>query len=124
MVRRAACLMAALAMSACQSNPKQTVLNLDTTDRKWSSKACVQARKAVFEYDDGERLRGAAGLANVVTPYVGSAAALLLSWRKDPTRARLNEQVRRACVSPPKRMATPTRTAGRPAPAPARGGRS
>jgi hypothetical protein len=48
-------------VAGCQTNPKQTVLNLDTTDRKWSSPRCVAARKAVHRYNDGERLRAAAG---------------------------------------------------------------
>jgi hypothetical protein len=94
----------ALLLAACQTNPKQTVLNLDTTDPRWKSRGCVQARRAVFEYNDGERLRGLAGLANHATPYVGTAASTLLNWRKDPERARLNEKVRAACVSPPRRL--------------------
>ncbi len=103
MMRQLAALGAAVVLAGCQTNPKQTVLNLDTTDRKWSSRECVQARRAVFEYNDGERLRGLAGLANHVTPYVGTAAQTLLNWRKDPERERLNAIVRGACVSPPKR---------------------
>lgn len=92
----------AVLAAGCQTNPKRTVLNLDTTDRRWSSKACVAARKAVYEYNDGEVTRGAVGMANNVTPFVGTAAAALLSWRKDPERARLNERVRQACVTPPR----------------------
>jgi hypothetical protein len=102
MSRRLAVVAAALTLAACQTNPKQTVLNLDTTDRKWSSRQCVQARKAVFRYNDGERVRAAAGLANFVTPYVGTAASTLLNLGKDPQRERLNAVVRASCVSPPK----------------------
>jgi hypothetical protein len=89
-------------VAGCQTNPKQTVLNLDTTDRKWSSPRCVAARKAVHRYNDGERLRAAAGLANYVTPYVGTAVSTLLNLGKDPERERLNAIVRAECVSPPK----------------------
>ena len=98
--------LAALALgtsvTACQTNPKQTVLNLDTTDRKWLSPRCVAARKAVHRYDDGERLRAAAGLANYVTPYVGTAVSTLLNLGKDPQRERLNAIVRAECISPPR----------------------
>ena len=107
MWRRAAATGLALMVAGCQANPKLTVLNLDTTDRRWTSRKCVEARRAVFLYNDGERLRGLAGLANHLTPYAGTAAVSLMSWRKDPERARLNERVRIACVSPPKRAAAP-----------------
>jgi hypothetical protein len=52
--------------------PKQTVLNLDTTDRKWMSRECVRHRKAVADYNDGERTRGVLGLADFAAPFVGT----------------------------------------------------
>ncbi len=76
------------------------MLDLDTTDRRWTSRDCVRARKAVADYDDGQRTRGIVGLANYVAPYAGTAAATFLSWRKDPQRAELNGIVQRACVTP------------------------
>ena len=100
MLRQALMVGVLLLASACQTNPKQTVLNLDTTDRKWNSRACVQHRKAVADYNDGERARGVVGLANFATPYVGTAASLLMSWRKDPIRAELNRRVEQACITP------------------------
>ena len=93
-------LTAALMLASCQTNPKQTVLNLDTTDRKWASRECVAARKAVYDYNDGERLRGVAGLANYVVPYVGTAVSTALNLTKDPQRERLNAIVRTECVTP------------------------
>ena len=113
-------LTAAFVLAGCQTNPKQTVLNLDTTDRKWSSPRCVAARKAVYRYNDGERLRAAAGLANYVTPYVGTAVSTLLNLGKDPERERLNAIVRAECVSPPRPV---RRQAGRSPGAPTRLGR-
>ena len=109
MVRQALMVGVLLLASACQTNPKQTVLNLDTTDRKWNSQRCVAARKAVYRYNDGERMRAAAGLANYVTPYVGTAVSTLLNLGKDPQRERLNAIVKAECVSPPRPASSPRR---------------
>ena len=99
MLRRAATLGLLVLLSACQANPKQTVLNLDTTDPKWTSRACVQHRKAVADYNDGERVRGVLGFADYAVPFAGTATSLLMSWRQDPHRAELNRRVQEACVS-------------------------
>ena len=99
MLRRALTVGVLVLVSACQVNPKQTVLNLDTTDRKWSSRECVSHRKAAADYNDGERTRAMLGLADYAVPFAGTATSLLMSWRKDPMRAELNERIRRACVS-------------------------
>lgn len=101
-MRRGAAVLVALALAGCQTNPKQTVLNLDTTDRKWSTRECVAARKAVYAYNDGERLRGVAGLANYVVPFVGTAVSTAMNLQKDPERERLNAIVRTECVTPPR----------------------
>ena len=100
MVRKALLIGVVLAVGACQSNPKQIVLNLDTTDRKWNSRACIQHRKAVADYNDGERMRGVLGFADYAVPFVGTAASLLHSWRQDPRRAELNARVEKACITP------------------------
>ena len=109
MVRKALLMGVVLLVGACQSNPKQTVLNLDTTDRKWTSRACIQHRKAVADYNDGERTRGVLGLADFAAPFVGTAASLLHSWRQDPHRAELNRRVQAACITP-----TRTKMVGKP----------
>lgn len=99
-MKRRVILLGCLALlGACQSNPKAVVLNLDTTDPKWTSRKCVAHRKAAADYNDGERLRGVVGLADYAAPLVGTAASSLLSWRKDPARAALNERVLRDCVT-------------------------
>lgn len=103
-MRRHALVLGALsvALSACVSSPKETVLNLDTTDARWTSKRCVAARKAVARYDDGQRARGIVGLVgNIAAPFAGTAASLALSAGKDKERARLNHEVRTACISDP-----------------------
>jgi hypothetical protein len=106
----AAALCLCMGLGACVSSPKVTVLNLDTTDRKWTSRQCVAARKAVFRYDDRATARGVVGVVgNLVAPFAGTAASLGLSAAQDKERARLNARVQAACVS--KRR--PTRTARR-----------
>ena len=99
MLRRAAVLSVLVLLGACQANPKQTVLNLDTTDPKWVSRQCVMHRKAVADYDDGERVRGVLGFADYAVPFAGTVSSMLLSWRQDPHRAELNRRVQAACVS-------------------------
>ena len=108
-MRRVLALGAVLLLTACESNPKQTVLNLDTTDRRWMSRECVMHRKAAADYNDGERTRALLGFADYAVPLVGTASSLLLSWRKDPQRAELNRRIEKACISP-----TRTRMAGKP----------
>jgi hypothetical protein len=98
-----AALGAVMAMTAggCASNnPKKTVLNLDTTDPKWTSRKCVQARRAVYEYDDHGNMRLAVGIAgNLVVPFAGTAGSLALNKRQDKAREPLNARVRAACIS-------------------------
>jgi len=92
----------ALGLDACVSSPKQTVLNLDTTDPRWTSHRCVAARKAVARYDDRHLARGVVGVAgNLVAPFAGTATSLAMSAAQDDTRAKLNHQVRAACISDP-----------------------
>ena len=84
----------------CVTNPKKTVLNLDTTDPKWVSRKCVAARKAVYEYSDHGGTRAVVGLAgNLVVPFAGTAGSLALSKAQDHKRAELNRRVETACVS-------------------------
>ena len=106
LLRPAALLALMLLAAACQSNPKQTVLNLDTTDPKWMSRKCVAHRKAAADYNDGERTRAVVGLADYAAPLVGTAASSLMSWRKDPQRQELNERIKRDCVTPPRAQRT------------------
>ncbi|HEX4098124.1 MAG TPA: hypothetical protein VHX64_15475 [Caulobacteraceae bacterium] len=103
-MRRAAMLLGAMAVLAsgagCVSNPKKTVLNLDTTDPRWISPACVAVRKHVAKYHDGDTTRAIVGFAgNFAAPYAGTGASLAMSKAQDPKRAALNKQVKDACVT-------------------------
>jgi hypothetical protein len=103
-MRRHVLVLGALAasLSACVSSPKQTVLNLDTTDHRWTSRECVAARKEVARYNDRAGARGVVGvLGNLAAPFAGTATSLALSAAQDRTRADLNHRVRSACVSDP-----------------------
>lgn len=105
----------ALTLSACQTAPRETVLNLDTTDPRWTSPDCVAARKAVHGYNDKGLMRSAAGIAGTAAagPVVGAATASALSVTQDDEREDLNNKVKRACVSSPedRRAASATTTA-------------
>lgn len=105
MPRGALTVLACLMLAACQTNPKQTVLNLDTTDARWKSRQCMAARKAVANYEDKEGVRAAVGVAGLVVgaPLVGAATALALNAAQDDEREDLNNKVRAACISDPLR---------------------
>jgi hypothetical protein len=91
-----------MVLSGCASSPKETVLNLDTTDRKWVSGRCVAARKAVARYDDHKTSRGVVRVVgNLVAPFAGTATSLALNAAQDDERERLNHRVRAACISDP-----------------------
>ncbi|MGE5502218.1 MAG: hypothetical protein ACM3W4_09860 [Ignavibacteriales bacterium] len=103
MTRAAPILIACLMLAACQSNPKQTVLNLDTTDPRWKSAECVQARKDAADYDDREGVRAATAVAGLVAgvPAAGAIANLTLNAAQDRERKKLNRKVLSACISDP-----------------------
>jgi len=93
----------ALLLAACQTTPKQTVLDLDTTDPLWVTDACIQARKTVHGYDDKEGVRAVAGVAGTVAggPIAGATAGLAMNALQDGKRGELNDEVKAACISPP-----------------------
>ena len=93
---------AGLVLGGCVTSPKETVLNLDSTDPRWKSRSCVEARRAVFAYDDQKTSRQVVRTAgNLAFPVAGSAAALVMSRFRDDEREALNARVTKACVSPP-----------------------
>jgi hypothetical protein len=62
-------------LQGCLTSPKQTVLNLDTTDRKWTSKTCVEARQEAAQYKDHTAARLALGVGgNLIVPFAGTGA--------------------------------------------------
>jgi hypothetical protein len=90
----------AASVSGCVANPKKTVLNLDTTDPKWTSPACVAVRKGVAKYHDGETGRAIVGFAgDRLAPYAGTGATLVMSQHQDAKRAAWNKEVKEACVT-------------------------
>lgn len=93
-----------LALSACASSSRETVLNLDTTDRKWTSRECVAARKAVADFDEHRDGHAAiATMGNLIVPFAGSATSFAMNRLRDDERAELNRRVRAACISDPLR---------------------
>lgn len=94
---------AGCALAGCQVTPKQTVLDLDTTDQQWASAECIAARKAVAEYDDKGGARAAAGVAGLATgmPIAGAAVAGALNVAQEDEREDLNNRVLAACISDP-----------------------
>ena len=94
-----------LACTACATNPKTTVANLDSTDRRWNTRNCIKARKAVYEFNDHHNLHTVMGVAgNLVVPFAGAAADLTMSGSQQKERERLNTWVLNACVSDRKKV--------------------
>jgi hypothetical protein len=93
-----------LLTSGCVSSPKETVLNLDTTDRRWISRDCVAARKAVARYNDrGMTRRVVRMVGNFALPFAGTGASYAMSAAQNDEREDLNNRVVRACISPAKK---------------------
>lgn len=94
---------AGLVLGGCVTSPKETVLALDTTDRKWTSKRCIAARKEAARFDenkDGHTVIKMVG--NLIVPFAGTATSFAMNRLRDDERAALNQKVKAACVSPPR----------------------
>ena len=86
--------------AGCAANPKQTVLGLDTTDRKWTSRQCVAARKAVYRFNDHHNLGTVVSVVgNLLVPFAGTGASVALTGTQQRERETLNDRVLDACVS-------------------------
>jgi hypothetical protein len=93
---------AAMILGGCVSSPKETVLALDSTDRKWTSKRCVAARKEAARWDerkDGHTVIKIVG--NLIVPFAGTATSFAMNRLRDDERAELNAKMRAACISDP-----------------------
>ncbi len=91
---------ALLASAGCATNPKTTVANLDSTDRRWNTRQCVAARKAVYQFNDHHNLHTVMGVAgNIIVPFAGVAADLTMSSQQQHERETLNDRVLNTCVS-------------------------
>lgn len=93
-------LVALAGAAGCATNPKQTVMHLDTTDPKWTSNQCVAARKAVYDFNDHHNLGTVVSvIGNIVVPFAGTGASIALTGRQQREREALNNWVLRSCVS-------------------------
>lgn len=91
-----------LIVGGCAASPKETVLNLDTTDRKWTSRKCVAARKEVYRFDERPLTRRVVRtVGNVALPFAGTATSMAMSASQNDEREDLNHKVRAACISDP-----------------------
>lgn len=93
---------AAFVLGGCVTSPRETVLALDSTDRKWTSKRCVAARKEAArfeEHKDGHTVIKIVG--NLIVPFAGSATSFAMNRLRDDERAELNAKMRAACTSDP-----------------------
>ena len=91
---------ALLASAGCATNPKTTVANLDSTDRRWNTRQCVAARKAIYQFNDHHNLHTVMGVAgNIIVPFAGVAADLTMSSQQQHERETLNDRVLNTCVS-------------------------
>jgi hypothetical protein len=99
-------LIALISAAGCATDPKQTVMNLDTTDRKWTSRECVSARKAVYEFNDHHNLGTAvSAVGNLLVPFAGTGASIALTGEQQRERETLNHRVLHACVSDRQKIA-------------------
>jgi hypothetical protein len=93
---------AGLVLGACATSPRETVLSLDTTDRKWTSKRCIAARKEAAAFDenkDGHAVIKIVG--NLLVPFAGTATSFAMNRLRDDEREELNEKMKAACISDP-----------------------
>lgn len=86
----------------CAAHPRDTIASLDTTTRRYSSPACLEARREAAAYSDRALLQTGVGVAgNLIVPFAGTAAALAMQAERSRVRERLNQQVAAACVPDP-----------------------
>ncbi len=103
-----------LVASACATSPKRTVLDLDTTDPKWTSRRCVEARREVARWNDHFTQKLVLGTAgNLVFPFAGTGAALAWNESENKKRAILNGRVEQACITRRRPPAQPYAEDGR-----------
>ena len=82
--------------------PAKTLAQLDPNDPQYPSARCAEARATASDYNDHPMVRTAMGVGgNVVAPFAGTAASVVVSRKLDKKRDKLNRRVAAACVSDP-----------------------
>lgn len=93
---------AGLLLSACATSPRETVLSLDSTDRKWTSKRCVEARKEAARFDENKEGHAVIKIVgNLIVPFAGTATSFAMNRLRDDEREELNRKMKAACISDP-----------------------
>ena len=89
-----------LLFAGCASVPQQTISELDTTDPKYKTQACLDARNIALTYDDKVASRAGTGLAlGLLLGPFGLPLAAALDSSQNGKRALINEEITRRCAS-------------------------
>lgn len=88
-----------LGLTGCASQPKSTMLALNTTDPAYASPECVQARQAALDYDDKVLGRAGMGIALGLLGPIGLIGAVAIDANQNNERKQVNEIVTRACTT-------------------------
>ena len=88
-------------LAGCASQPKATMLALNTSDPAYASADCMQARGAALAYNDNTAGRVGIGLALGLLGPIGLIGAVAMDANQNTERKRLNEIIERACTTAP-----------------------
>lgn len=88
---------ASLSASACASNPRQTLLDMDSSSPLYNTPACAQAREAALAYNDKVISRMGMGMALGLLGPVGLIGAVALDANQNNERQMLNDILARDC---------------------------
>ncbi len=102
-----AALCAALGVSACATQPKETLLRLNMNDPLYTSAGCMQARQAALAYNDNVAGRAGVGLALGLLGPIGLLGAVAMDANQGQERDRMNAIVKRECETPVAGTVTP-----------------
>lgn len=91
-----------LVVSACASNPQQTVMTLDERDPQYTSRECLDARNIAMQYDDKviSRMGIGLGLGLLLGPF-GLPLAVMADMNQNEKREYLNKEIEKRCKTQP-----------------------
>lgn len=101
-------LVALIGLSACASQPKDTLLALNINDPLYNSPGCMQAREAALAYNDNVAGRAGVGIALGLLGPIGLVGAVAMDANQNKERERLNAIVMRECQTAPVTTPDPT----------------